>query len=182
MKFKNKSTGQIIVASEEFISSLDDSEDWEITIESPIVPSIEAEKYFFLKELSELFQRKVLEAKKEIIEKPWLSDKELATQLKVYEEKYQDAKDGIDVFEAQSAQVEVSQEVFRGIVIQKGDEFKLAEKRINDKIESVRQVLERKIQEIKTKDDTKKIKDIFVLINNFSISTPLTEIISAIKT
>ena len=56
MKFKNKNTGNIIVATQEFIDGRDDSSDWELVQEVIIPPTFEENQTAKIKELQDKYQ------------------------------------------------------------------------------------------------------------------------------
>lgn len=143
--------------------------------------NLEKTKMALLQDLGKLLPRKVLGAKKQIIGKPWLTNAELEIQLDIYKAKYEDAKAGLDVFKAQAYKAGVTQEEYRNLIIRKGDEFILAEKKINDLIEAVRQLVEEKIDSIESSADAEKVSEKIKLIDSFTIETPSEEIFKALN-
>ena len=138
-------------------------------------------KTYFKKALWSLLPKKVLDAKKIIIGKPDMSDDELEVQLELYRKKYADAKAGLDVFEGQALAKGVTQEEYRQLIITKGDNFLLGEKVINDRIELVRGLMEDKIDTIETLEDVESVKNKFVIIEGFTVETPVQDIIDALE-
>jgi len=134
-----------------------------------------------LKSLWGLLPKKVIGSKKDIIGKPDMSDGELEVQIDLYRKKYDDAKAGLDVFEGQALAKGVTQEEYRQLIIAKGDNFLLGEKVINDRIELVRGLMEDKINAVETPEDIENIKNKFIVIEGFTIETPVQDIIDALS-
>jgi len=133
------------------------------------------------KQISKLFERKNIEAKKVLIDKPWLTDKELEVQLEVYQEKYNDAKEGLDVFKTQALILGKTQEEYRQLIIEKGDYLIFAKKNTVDLIESVRQLLETFVAAIKTEDDIARVKEKLQLVDEFHLGDDVEEFIQKLK-
>ena len=133
------------------------------------------------KQLWKLLPQKVKNAKKVIIGKPEMSNEELEIQLELYWQKYQDAKDGKDVFEAQATAMGLTQEKYRDLVISKGDAFIQMEKQANDRVEMVRSKMEDNIKLAQTKEDIQLLQDMLKTIDTFTLETPLEDIINALK-
>lgn len=141
----------------------------------------EEEKLILKKHLWSLLPQKIIASKKHIIGKYHISDEELKALLNVYENKYNDAVAGLEVFKAQATIANVSQADFRAIVIAKGDAFKFAEKEVNDLIETVRQVMEDKIDALSTVEERDIVVEKMSAIDKFSILTPLGEIMEILN-
>jgi hypothetical protein len=137
---------------------------------------IELKKYLW-----SLLPKKVNGAYKSIIGKPNMSDAELETQITLYKKKLADAKAGLDVFEGQALAKGITQEELRQQIIAKGAEFLQAEKLVNDRIELVRSMMEDNIDSIVTPEDVEDVKAKFALIDKFTISTPVSDIVNALK-
>jgi len=99
----------------------------------------------------------------------------------LYRKKYDDAKNGLDVFEGQALAKGVTQEEYRQFIITKGDNFLLGEKVIADRIELVRGLMEDKIDTIETPEDIESVKSKFVVIKGFTIETPIQDILDALE-
>jgi len=133
------------------------------------------------KELWALLPEKVKGAKKNIIGKPDMSDEELEVQLQLYREKYEDAKNGLDVFEGQALEKGVSQEEYRAFVIAKGDEFVLSDKLIADRIELVRGMMEDRINKIDSLERLGSVIGKFEAVGGFDMETPVGEIVNSLE-
>ena len=138
-------------------------------------------KVKFKKDLWALLPKKVKEAKKIIIGKPDMSDDELKVQLELYRKKYDDAKAGLDVFEGQALAKGITQEEFRQLVVQKGDNFLFGEKVIDDRIELVRSSMEDKIDAISDTIDVDNVKNKFTIIDTFTINTSAQEMLNELN-
>ena len=123
-----------------------------------------------------MLPKKEKQAKKIIIRKPEMTDEELEKQLEIYWNKYEDAKAGLDVFEGQALALGITQEEYRQLIIQKGDEFILAKKKMHDMIEMTRQLAEDKINLITNEDDYKNVLELLKNTDEFTLETTLQEI------
>lgn len=142
------------------------------------VKTLEETKEGLFSKVSELLPRKVSGAKKTLIGKPWLTDKELEVQLQIYTDKYNDAKAGLNVFATQAKKEGITQKKFREIVIAKGDALLLSDKKAKDLIESVRQLLEDSISNMQSINEESRILHLLNIVDNeLSLSSSIDDII-----
>ena len=102
-------------------------------------------------------------------------------QLKLYQDKYHDAKKGLDVFAIQALIYGITQEEYRQIVIKKGDYLIQKEKETNDLIESVRQALEAFVDSVNTDEDITKFKEKLQIVDEFRLGDDVSEFVKKLK-